>query len=256
ECPERPRPRRARHLGGRHCGRGKASVSCPTVLAARYRPGVGAQASHPVHLLPLPVHAADSAAGALCGALLSPQNLETVEPGQGTPCSMCVRQQAATIQAPTTEEAAAPQLAGPSTGLDGTAYCALGWPVRLQDEHVVLPLGHCATAQIVPMDLVEAITPILTALDRPAPVMLHPDAPGCGVVIAGEPYGVPLPWPDAVQVVTGMLALPPSETPHGPVRWYGQAPAHPLATCREIDIFAAVRTAGQAAHGPQGRGLG
>lgn len=115
---------------------------------------------------------------------------------------------------------------------------------------MVLPLGHCATAQIVPVDLAEAIMPILTALDRPAPALLHPDAPGCGVVIAGEPYGVPLPWPEAVQVVTGMLALPPSLTPHGPVRWYRQAPDHPLATCREIDIFAAVRTAGPAAHRP------
>ena len=230
-------------------------MSCPTVLAARYRPGVGAQASHPVHLLPLPVRAADSAAGALCGALLSPQSLETVEPGQGTPCSMCVQQQAATIHTPSTD-AATPQLAGLTAGLDGTAYCALGWPVRLRGEQVVLPLGHCATAQIVPMDLAETIMPILNALDRPAPVLLHPDAPGCGVVIAGEPYGIPLPWPETVQVITGMLALPPSGTPHGPVRWYRQAPAHPLATCREIDVFAAVRTAGQAAHRPQSRGLG
>ncbi|MGH3882295.1 MAG: hypothetical protein ACRDRY_11055 [Pseudonocardiaceae bacterium] len=222
-------------------------MSCATVLAARYRPGVGAQASHPVHLLPLPVRAADHAASALCGALLSPQKLETVEPGQGTPCSMCARQQAAMIQVSTTETAT-PQPAGSATGLDRTAYRALGWPVHMQGDHVVLPLGNRATAQIVPVDLAEAITPILTALDRPAPVLLHPDAPGCGVVIAGEPYGVPLPWPDAVQVVTGMLALPPSQTPNGPVRWYGQAPTHPLATCREIDIFAAVRTAAQAAN--------
>ncbi|MGH3777374.1 MAG: hypothetical protein ACRDRR_16880 [Pseudonocardiaceae bacterium] len=213
-------------------------MSCAAVLAARYRPGVGAQASHPVHLLPLPVRAADSAVGALCGALLSPRQLETVEPGQGTPCSMCVRQQAATIQPPTTA----------ATRLDSTAYCALGWPVHVQGDHVVLPLGNCATAQIVPVDLAEAMTPILIALDRPAPVLLHPDAPGCGVIIAGEPYGVPLPWPDAVQVVTGVLALPPSRTPNGPVYWYGQAPIHPLATCREIDIFAAARTAAKAAH--------
>ncbi len=222
-------------------------------MAARYRPGVGAQASHPVHLIPLPVRAADSATSALCGALLSPPKLETVEPGQGTPCSMCVRQRAAMIQAPTTEapaEAATPQLAGPATHLDSTAYCALGWPVHVQGDHVVLPLGNCATAQIVPVDLAEAITPILTALDRPAPVLFHPDAPGCGVIIAGEPYGVPLPWPDAVQRITGALALPPSRTPNGPVRWYGQAPTHPLATCREIDIFAAVRTAAHAAHEP------
>lgn len=140
-----------------------------------------------------------------------------------------------------------PEEARLATHPDETAYHGVGWPVHLQGDQVVLPLGQCATALIVPMDLVEAITPILAALDRPAPVLLHPDAAGCCVVIAGEPYGVPLPWPEPVRVVTGVLALPPSQTPHGPVRWYRQAPTHPLGTCREIDVFAAVRTAGQAA---------
>lgn len=140
-----------------------------------------------------------------------------------------------------------PEEARLATHPDETAYQGLGWPVHLQGDQVVLPLGQCATALVVPMDLAEAITPILTALNRPAPVLLHPDAAGCCVVIAGEPYGVPLPWPEPVRVVTGVLALPPSQTPHGPVRWYRQAPTHPLGTCREIDVFAAVRTAGQAA---------
>jgi hypothetical protein len=125
--------------------------------------------------------------------------------------------------------------------------------VQLQGDQLGVPLGHCATAHIVPMDLVAAITLILAALDRPVPVLIHPDAPGCGVVIAGEPYGVPLPWPATVQVVTGMLPLPPSQTPHGPVHWYQQhQPHHPLATCREIDVFSAMRTAGPAAHEQSG----
>lgn len=226
-------------------------MSFAAVLAARYRPGVGARAAHPVHLIPLPVRAADGAVGALCGALLSLRDLETVEPGQGMPCSMCVLQRAVTTQVQATElptEAAMPQRAGLATHPDETAYRELGWPVRRQGDQVVLPLGHCATALVVPVGLAEAIMPILTALDHPAPVLLRPDNPGCGVVIAGEPYGVPLPWPETVQVVTGTLTLPPSRTSHGPVRWYGQAPTHSLATCREIDVFAAVRTVGQAAH--------
>lgn len=48
---------------------------------------------------------------ASAGALLSQQKLETVESGQGMPCSVCVLQHAAT-EAPTTElvtEAAMPQ---------------------------------------------------------------------------------------------------------------------------------------------------
>jgi hypothetical protein len=170
--------------------------------------------------------------GAFCGELLSLPKPEAVESGQGVACPMCVLQHAATAQAPRSE----------------TDYSALGWPVHLQGDQLVLPLGHCATAQIVPVELAAAITPILAALDRPVPVLVHPDAPDCGVVITGEPYGVPLPWPETVQVVTGMLALPPSRTPHGPVHWYQQAPHHPLATCREIDVFSAMRTAGPVAH--------
>lgn len=141
-----------------------------------------------------------------------------------------------------------PQRARPATRLDETDYRTLTGRRTCGVIRWCCHWRHCTTAQIVSVDLAEAITPILTVLDRPVPVLLHPDAPGCGVVIAGEPYGVPLPWPEAVQVVTGMLALSPSQTPHGPVRWY-QAPHHPLDTCRKIGIFAAVRTAGQAAHG-------
>ncbi|HEY6422315.1 MAG TPA: hypothetical protein VIY28_03520 [Pseudonocardiaceae bacterium] len=126
------------------------------------------------------------------------------------------------------------------------AYRKLGWPVRQQGGQLVLPLGKCATAQIVPADLAEPITQMLIALARPVPVLLHPDAPGHWVLIAGEPYGVPLPWPDTVQVITGMLGLPPGQTPHGPLRWH-RPPTHPLANCREIDVFAAARTAEKAA---------
>ncbi|MCA1706220.1 MAG: hypothetical protein LC808_24330 [Actinobacteria bacterium] len=206
-------------------------MSHAAALAARYRPGADADPTHPVHLVPLPVRTAVGAVGAFCGALLSLPKLETVESGQGVPCPTCVQQHAATTQAPRS----------------ATDYSALGWPVHLQGDQLVLPLGECATAQIVPVDLAAAITPILAALDRPVPVLLHPDAPGCGVVIAGEPYGVPLPWPETVQVVTGMLPLPPSQTPHGPVHWYQHPPHHPLATCREIDVFSAMRTAGPVA---------
>ncbi|MDQ4034023.1 MAG: hypothetical protein M3332_17975 [Actinomycetota bacterium] len=211
-------------------------MSGAAALATRYRPGADADATQPVHLVPLPVRTAVGAVGAFCGTLLSLPKLEAVESGQGVPCSMCVRQHSATTHAPRSE----------------TDYSSLDWPVQLHGDQLVLPLGHCATAHIVPMDLVAAITPILAALDRPVPVLIHPDAPGCGLVIAGEPYGVPLPWPATVQVVTGMLPLPPSQTPHGPVHWYQHQPHHPLATCREIDVFSAMRTAGPAAHEQSG----
>ena len=164
------------------------------MLATRYRAGAAADATRPVHLVPLPVQTAVGAVGAFCGELLSLPKPEAVESGQGVACPMCVLQHAATAQAPRSE----------------TDYSALGWPVHLQGDQLVLPLGHCATAQIVPVELAAAITPILAALDRPVPVLVHPDAPDCGVVITGEPYGVPLPWPETVQAVTGCWRCPPA----------------------------------------------
>ena len=210
-------------------------MSSAAVLATRYRAGAAADATRPVHLVPLPVQTAVGAVGAFCGELLSLPKLEAVESGQGVACPMCVLQHGATTQAPRSK----------------TDYSSQDWPVQMQGEQLVLPLGHCATAHLLPMDLAAAITPILAALDRPVPVLIHPDAPGCGVVIAGEPYGVPLPWPETAQVV-GMLPLPPSRTPHGPVHWYQDAPHHPLTTCREIDVFSAMRAAGPAAQQQSG----
>ncbi|MGH3871841.1 MAG: hypothetical protein ACRDSR_10075 [Pseudonocardiaceae bacterium] len=224
-------------------------MTCPVVLAARYRAGVNAELSHPAHLLPTPVCVAAGPVGALCGALLWPRQLETVQPGQGAVCSMCTRQQATAIRLPPAD--ARTSTGEHATGPDGTTYSALGWPVHLRGDHVVLPLRHDTAAHVVPVELVETIMPILTSLDRPVAVLLHPDAPGNGIVITGEPYGVPLPWPDTVQTVSGMLVLPPSETPHGPVSWWYQAPAHALGTYREIDIFAAVRKAGHIAQPQQ-----
>lgn len=122
-------------------------------------------------------------------------------------------------------------------------YRNLGWPVDLRGDQVVLSLAGRATALIVPVDLAEVITSILAARDRPVPTLVHPGAPGGVVLIAGEPSSGSLPWPGPVQVAEGALALPPSRTRHGPVRWYGPVPTHRLAHCREIDVFAAIRTA-------------
>jgi hypothetical protein len=49
----------------------------------------------------------------------------------------------------------------------------------------------------------------------------------------------------AVHLATGILPLPPTRTPHGPVTWV-ECP-HPTAfrLSREIDIFGALRTLGR-----------
>ncbi|MGH4021486.1 MAG: hypothetical protein ACRDT0_20095 [Pseudonocardiaceae bacterium] len=138
---------------------------------------------------------------------------------------------------------------------DPTAYEKWGWPVTACGDQVLLTLDAEATALALPTGLVEAVTPILAALDRSAPVLVHPGAPQHRVLLAGEPFGVPLPWPAGVHTVTGALPLPPSTTPLGPITWH-QPPSTPdLRTCREIDIFGAVRTTLRAAAHAQDRSI-
>lgn len=74
-------------------------------------------------------------------------------------------------------------------------------------------------------------------------VLTHPYAPEHRVMLAGEPYGVMLPWPPGVHRITGTLLLPPTVTPRGPLTWVCPPQPDALRLCREIDILAALRTA-------------
>lgn len=68
-----------------------AAARARPVVLLRYRSGVAGQTAHTVHLVPLPVGGPAGAAGvALCGVLLCPNQAETVTPGHGVPCSLCV----------------------------------------------------------------------------------------------------------------------------------------------------------------------
>jgi hypothetical protein len=77
---------------------------------------------------------------------------------------------------------------------------------------------------------------------RTAPVLAHPSTPEHHLVLAGERYGVTLPWPPQVHQVTGVLLLPPTVTPRGPITWTQHPQHNSLQLCREIDIFGALRT--------------
>lgn len=58
------------------------------VVLARYRPGLFGHATRDVHLIPLPVRAETAGAvRTLCGLLLGSTQIETVTPGEGTPCT-------------------------------------------------------------------------------------------------------------------------------------------------------------------------
>ncbi|MGH8920652.1 MAG: hypothetical protein ACRD0H_20350 [Actinomycetes bacterium] len=131
--------------------------------------------------------------------------------------------------------------------LFATTYQVWGWPVTVCGDQVLLTVGVEVTALVLPAGLAEAVTAILASRDRRAPVLVNPDAPKDRVLLAGEPYGVALPWPTRVRIVTGTLPLPPSATPSGPVRWQRRPTTPDLTECREIDIFGAVHTTLRAA---------
>jgi hypothetical protein len=74
-------------------------------------------------------------------------------------------------------------------------------------------------------------------------MLAHPYAPEHRIVLTAERYGVRLPWPAGVHQITGVLLLPPTVTPRGPVTWIHPPQADFLRLCREIDLFRALRTA-------------
>lgn len=195
-----------------------------------------------VHLVALPVSEPLSVVSALCGALLIPGQVQTVERGTGVPCSMClihrVAGQPVTVPEGLTPGGAMP-LARRATPL---GYAALEWPVTVRGDQVLLALGIEMVALVMPTPLAEQAVVLLASRARPAPVLSYPDMPGRRIVLAAEPFGVELPWPAQVSTTTGQLPLPPTRTPAGPVTWAHLPDGHALGFCREIDLFSAVRS--------------
>jgi hypothetical protein len=213
------------------------------VVLVRYRLGVTGETARTVHVVPLPTDRQVGAVGALCGAALLLADIETVTPGQGMPCTLCLLNQTlSTVQAgepPTSNPASA------DAGLAavGSTYQDWGWPVIVHRDQVRLRLHHDASALAIPIPLGTEITQIL-AQRRCAPAVLaHPYTPEHHILFTGERYGVPLPWPAQVHRVTGVLVLPPTVTPRGSITWARSPGEDSLRLCREINLFGAVRTA-------------
>lgn len=122
-------------------------------------------------------------------------------------------------------------------------YHAWGWPVTLRRNQVWLTLEPDTVALVIPALPAAQVTAILSQRHCPPPVLVHPDTPEHRLLLAGEPYGVTLPWPPGVHRATGALPLPPTRTPHGPVTWVHPPQPDALRLCREVDVFAALRTA-------------
>jgi hypothetical protein len=130
------------------------------VVAVRHRGGPADQGARAVHLVALPVRPGVGAVGALCGALLPVANIETLEPGEGMPCTMCLLYRTRTRpseQAPAAE------------------------------DRRLLTLGGTTTALLIPLDLVGRVQAILAARSCPVPILIHPDAPEHRVFVTGDP---------------------------------------------------------------------
>lgn len=60
------------------------------VVLVRYRSGVTGETARVVHVVPLPTDEQAGTVGAMCGAVLALKDIETVTPGVGMPCLVCV----------------------------------------------------------------------------------------------------------------------------------------------------------------------
>jgi hypothetical protein len=107
-----------------------------------------------------------------------------------------------------------------------------------------LSLTHDVVALVIPALLAARVSVLLAAWRCLPPVLVHPEVREHWFVLAGERFGVVLPWPLGVHHFTGgHLLLPPAVTPGGLVTWVAPPLSDALRLCREVDVFAAVRTA-------------
>lgn len=222
------------HVGGRH-----------VVLASDHAAAAGDDA-RVVHLLALPFEGEGEgeggAASAMCGQQIPADRIETTVPEKvGCWCQTC-------LIVHTTGDPPAPA-ATSATSAEGRAsavtdYRKLGWPLLLHDEGVYLALQSLdAVALVLPALLSTEVTDILVRRRCAPAVLVHPQLPAHRVILASDPYSVPLGWPTGVHRIDDALMLPPTLTARGPALWV--RPPEPTAPrlCREFDVFAALHTA-------------
>lgn len=200
------------------------------VVLVRYRRGVVGETARCVHVVPLATGNRAGAVRALCGAVLPLAEMDTVAAGEGMPCMACVLDRMSGAE----EE---PSAGGPDDLRENA------WPVTLHRGQVRLRLGGDVSAHAIPAPLGAPVIRILSQRRCAPAVLSHPYAPDHRIVLTGERYGVALPWPAGTHRVTGVMLLPPTRTPRGPITWAYPPKPDSLRRCREIDLFAAVRTA-------------
>lgn len=215
----------------------------PMVLV-RYRPGVIGNTARIVHAVALPtVVQTATVITALCDTVLRAGDLETVALGEGMPCIACVLQCVAEAAVTETPPQNGPQWTDPQgSALEGITYQQWGWPVTQHRNQVRLHLDHTASAVMLPTPLGARLIPVLIQRRCAPPVLAHPYLPDHRIVLTGEQFGLPLPWPAQVHQITGILPLPPTPTPRGPITWITTPHPDSLHLCREIDLFTALHS--------------
>ncbi len=210
------------------------------VMLVRYRPGNTGQTTRAVHLVPILDRHVAGTVGTLCGAVLSLEDIETVNSGQGMPCTMCILHHV-TATAP----AVVPPVDSPDSDgaglISGVAYQEWAWPVTQHRDQIRLRLDCDVSAIAIPILLATEVLPLLTARHCDPAVLAHPYTPEHHLILTGERLPAPLPWPPGVHQITGTLALPPTMTPRGPITWIRSPHQDSLHLSREIDVFGALR---------------
>lgn len=221
-------------------------ASTRPVALVRYRPGVAGEAARTVHLMPLPVSDRMSTGNALCGALLHHQEIETVNPGQGMPCAACLINHVIATPPPSPDTPPPPATtinADTNPSAAAATYQSWGWPVTLRGDQVWLSIKPDTVGLIIPTPLTAKVTSILSARRCSPPVLAHPGVPTHRVLLCSERFPVSPPWPPEIQRTARTLLLPPTVTRGGPLTWVHPPQPGGLRLCREIDVFAALRTA-------------
>lgn len=136
---------------GHSIGSSATVAGAQPVVLLRYRPGVTAESARTVHLVPLPSDGQACTAGLRCaGALLRPDQVETVVPGLGVPCSLCVISHASASPAPADALVTPPPVDDTRPLAAAVGYRLWGWPVALCGNQVWLNLEPDAVALIIP----------------------------------------------------------------------------------------------------------
>lgn len=213
------------------------------VLLVRYRPGIVGETARTVHVVASPTDGRVDGVGARCGAVLLPGEIEAVAPGEGMPCAVCVLHCVADTALDETPPSSGLDRADPARPVSsGVTYQQWGWPVTLHRDQVRLSLDRGVSALMIPIGLGAEVIPVLIRQRCAPPVLAHPYALEHHIVLTGERYGIRLPWPEQVHQVTGVVLLPPTRTPRGPITWITTPQSDSLHLCREIDLFAALRS--------------